>query len=393
MSHNPSTLHLKKLNTNVDLQLEVLTPLHIGTANEKKWFNNIDFLYQEGYVHIIDSQQLSLQLLSLPANNNQTVLDLYMQYMADGRYHKIERLLRDNKVDLRNITQHRFEYHDALPTEIRPLIRSGQGVPIIPGSSIKGAIRSVIFNHLYEKSNTRRFDRNTEKNLLGNFDRSIMRYIRPYDAKLEETQLVDIDLFNLYNRGFNWKSQYKDNFTIVAESFVPESKAHFRLSIADGLADMVEEAETQLNNKFLPRYIRYIIPKRGDSVAFLLGMINHYTHQHLAKEIAFFKKYPQAEDTDLMIERLEELQKRTQSESAKMGKSCVLRMAYGSGFHAITGDWRFKTHTETIDYPDEENLTWSQKERRRTPARYKSRKVADNGDFFAIMGFVELKVV
>lgn len=392
MPYNPSTLQGKKLNTNVDLQLEVLTPLHIGTADEKKWFKNMDFLYQGGNVHIIDSQQLYLQLSNLPANNNRTVLDLYTQYLADGRHHKIERLLRDNNVDLRNVVKHRFEYHDELPTEIRPLVRSGQGTPIIPGSSIKGAIRSVIFNSLYGKSNTRRYDRNTEKDLLGNFDRSIMRYIRPYDAELEETQLVDIDLFNLYSRGFNWKSQYKEGFTIVAESFRPESTTNFRLSIADGLVEMVEKGEKQLNNKFLPRYVRYVIPKRGDSVALLFGMINHHTRQHLAKEIEFFKKYPQAEDTDLLIERLEELQKRTQNESAKMGKSCVLRMAYGSGFHAITGDWRFKTHTETIDYPDEENLTWSQKERRRTPARYKSRKVADNGDFFGLMGFVELKI-
>lgn len=391
MSNNPSILKLQKLNTNVQVQLEVLTPLHIGTADDKKWFKNIDFLYQGGFVNVIDSQKLYLQLMNLPANNNRTVLDLYTQYLADGRHDRIERLFQNNDIDLSQVAQYQFEYHDELPNEIRPLIRSGQGTPLIPGSSIKGAIRSVIFNYLYGKSNTRGYNKYTESDLIGNFDRSIMRYIRPYDAELKDTELVDIDLFNLYSRGINWQSKYKEGFTIVAESFKPESTTNLRLSIADGLANVIEEAEKRQREKYLPQYIRYVIPAKGNPVAFLFGMINQYTRQHLTKEIEFFKKYPQAEDTDVLIELLEEIKERTDPTKNK-GKTCVLRLAYGSGFHGITGDWRFKDHTETIQYPDEENKTWNRQERRLTPTRYKSRRIADNGDFFAAMGFVELKI-
>jgi hypothetical protein len=61
-------------------------------------------------------------------------------------------------------------------------------------------------------------------------------------------------------------------------------------------------------------------------------------------------------------------------------------LAYGSGFHGITGDWRFDNHTETIEKPDTKNMVYDQTTRQKVPARYKSRKVAG----VELMGFVKL---
>src|SRR5690606_6823933 len=113
---------------------------------------------------------------------------------------------------------------------------------------------------------------------------------------------------------------------------------------------------------------------------FLFNLVNEYTNAHLRREIDFFSTYPQAEDTDLLIENLESLRQMTINNP----DSCVLRLSYGSGFHGITGDWRFLTHTETIDKPDWEN------KRKGEPTRYKSRKVVGQDIHTNAMGFVKI---
>ena len=72
----------------------------------------------------------------------------------------------------------------------------------------------------------------------------------------------------------------------------------------------------------------------------------------------------------------------------KTPNACLLRMSGGSGFHAITGDWRFNDHLQTIEQPDRKNMVYNHKIRGKEPARYKSRRVAY--PWKELMGFVQL---
>ncbi len=371
----------ERLNETYPIALTVLTPVHIGTASEKMWLKNIDYFYEDGKIYVVNQDRLAKAILGEGRREEMGRFTTYTNYLSNGELKKCGEFVRRH-VDIKKLAYLVYNYQAESINEIRPLIRSGSdGQTFIPGSSIKGAIRSIIFNYLHKGLQITSYDKRTIEQLLGRFDRSIMRYIRPYDVAINKIEIVDVELFNLYRAGSDWESDYKENFLISAESFQPEATASFTLSIANGLKTAIE----QYDKKVLPTYIDKVIIQQNP-IQLLFNLINEYTYRHLQKEIAFFRAYPQAEDTDLIIEGLEVLQKQTQNN----GDSCILRLAYGSGFHGITGDWRFQNHLDTIHYPDKENRTWSMATRSRQPARYKSRRIADNGTIFMPMGFVKL---
>jgi hypothetical protein len=114
--------------------------------------------------------------------------------------------------------------------------------------------------------------------------------------------------------------------------------------------------------------------------------------KHISREIAFFEHYDKtddgiAEDIDEVVDNLKSLLRQAQQADEN---TCFLRMSFGSGFHGITGDWRFSDHTESVQKPDNQNLVYNFKTRSKEAARYKSRRLAfPSSD---AMGFVRLSV-
>lgn len=366
-----------QLNTNYDIALEILTPVHIGTDSNKLLMKFVDFFLEDGKVYIINQNALYQELMTLQARGNQSGLDYYMDLLTKGRFEAIEKYIKE-EIDLDLIAERTFDYSGDLPSEIRPLVRTGTGATYIPGSSIKGAIRSVIFNYLHNRLNIKDGGRNVDRLVLGDFSNGIMRFIRPSDVELSKTEISNIDLFNLYSSMTDWKSNWKDRFSISAETFkIGQEKGIFRLGIADGLIKEIKKKAPETLFKYL-----HLIIEEENPIQFIFNLINEYTYEHLQKEIDFFEKYPEAEDTKFIIENLKKLQEQTINNP----DSCILRMAYGSGFHGITGDWRFDNHLETIENPDNKNMVYDQKTRQKVPARYKSRKVTG----VELMGFVKL---
>jgi len=373
--------------SNYPAKVRILTPTHVGAGSHKNWQNGIDFFYKNGFMYVVDSRKLHKILDETPMRGHKTALDIYTDYLANRKLGKIEDLIREADIDFEEIA--RFKFEDSTsnpPKEIQTVIRTGRGVPMLPGSSIKGAIRSAVFNYLIREKriDPRDFDdRTTEKQLLGSFSNDIMRFIRVYDAEIPQTEISLVELFNLYRQGRDWKSDYKDGGLCTVESFVPDATGNFRIDIAAGLLNLIEQGKKR---DALPPNMQQIWHS-ANPIKFLFKIINEHTRRHLRKEIQFFEEYNQAEDSDLIIEKLEEIQTLSQNED-----TAILRMSYGSGFHGITGDWRFNDHTSTIERPDHKNKVYSPHTRQRESARYKSRRIADNRDLFACMGFVELSL-
>lgn len=367
----------ERLNKNYDLTLEVLSPLHIGAGSEKSWFKGMDFFTYKGEVYVIDRNKLYRQLYDMPGRGTNSALDNYTDMISKGDMKKIEDyILRDLRIDIEAIWDWKFDARDAAPTEIRPLIRNGYGEAYIPGSSIKGAIRSALFAHLYRDLGIKNYTKDTQKELLGDFENAIMRYIRPYDADLldpSRTELSSVQLFNLYSRSSKWESEHKKGFSLMLENFCLEAQATFRLSIADAFIDKIE----QRSPKNLPANIRKIIKKGDNPIDNLFRIINEHTKEHIQRELAFFKKYNQASDTKGVIKLLEGFKKRAEEPAQN---TCILRMGYGLGYHGITGDYRFEDHCYTIENPDKENKSH----------RYKSRRLAGYDGEYDPMGFVKL---
>lgn len=375
---------VKSLNTVVEVGLEVLSPLHIGGAGEKIWIKNIDYFYDGEEVKVLDQNKLVRALMEATTSSGDSALQAYQGKLAAGREWDISLFLEDCDIDYQDVAAKAYPVEVEPADEIRPLIRTGRNQTIIPGSSIKGAMRSVIFHKLFDQIGVR--GDKPDRELLGDISNNIMKFIRPYDSECQQTAIVNCELFNLYQSYGNWESDYKPGFIISTEVFDRGATSNFRLCVADGLLTVLKEAQRTARRDLTPQFATHIINARNP-VAGLFNMINIYTRVHLQREIDFFKKYNQAEDTDYIISNLEEYLQQATGEN-----QCVLRLAYGSGFHAITGDWRFPDHTHTIRNPDMQNRVWNPSSRQREPARYKSRKITGLDTDATLMGFVKLTI-
>jgi len=361
--------------TNYDITLRILRPVHIGSGN--LWLSGADFVVQKNEVCLLDRDRFYLDL-------DEREQRRYINLLSNGKLREVEKFILD-ETDFDSVISRRIPWMGGDgPKEIRTLIRGGaNNEPYLPGSSIKGAMASAIFGYLYQHLKPRHYDKNINRELLGSFDQSIMRFFRPYDVALDKTEIQQIDLFNLYRDGSDWYSDYKtEGFSLYAETFGFEAEGTFRFGIGEGFAAFIKKQEQLHKKQLLPKHLSLILQEQP--LEFLFKLINDHTRTHIQRELEFFNAYPEAQDHDIIIQTLEKMIAKTNAGS----KSCVLRMGGGSGFHAITGDWRFADHRKTIEQPDKENLVYNYVERQLVPARYKSRKVTR--EFTEPMGFVEL---
>jgi CRISPR/Cas system CSM-associated protein Csm5 (group 7 of RAMP superfamily) len=301
--------------------------------------------------------------------------------MGTGKFPEVERLIVD-ELDLDTITDLSFEYGGKLTKrEINTLIRDGNNDAYIPGSSIKGAMSSAIYHFLHEGIKPEHYNEQTANELLGTFDRALGRYMRPYDTSSFETEVNDIELYNLYRKGVNWAGDFKDGFRIIAETFIPNTEGVFRLTLADDLAAFIKK---QKGDVALPTYYTNVFGEKP--LETLFKIINNYTRTHVRRELLYFEQYNDIEDIDDVISRLQQIIK----ELDAIGETtCILRLSSGSGFHGITGDYRFKDHTSTIDKGDNRNQIYNRITKQREPARYKSRRLIY--PYGGLMGFVRLE--
>jgi len=244
-----------EINHIYKLKLNILTPVFIGAGKEKDWIKGLDFIFTKENLFIFDQQKLFSTLFKKGLNEK------YLELISQQNVNDIEKFFNENfsTEELEKISlDHRNDNANNRPSnEIKTFIRNGLNQPYIPGSSIKGAIRSILFNYIfnseklyetynnfYDKSTNKQktFKTNSKEEFLdaiykavckknveivindktkepsqiinlalGNFDKSIMRFIRPYDIKVDDNQLtiMDVDLYNVKKPDNNPKSETK----------------------------------------------------------------------------------------------------------------------------------------------------------------------------------------
>lgn len=348
----------------------VLTPLHIGSG--QKWEQTFDFIYEDGWVRVLNRQKLFEALDEVQGPGQMSGLDFYIKSLETRREEPFLKLLNDH-VDLDSVTFLEYQMQGGRPaTAIASLLRNGlQEKPFVPGSSIKGAMRSAMLHYLHHRPGGGEvFDKNIDNTLLGSFERSILRYVRPYDVGLSETALYNIRLFNLRLAGFDWESGFKGDNLTTLEVFTPRKAAgSLSLAVDNGFMELVKSKYPEI----LHRHTQILV-KEKDPAQFLFSIINAATQTHIKREIEFFERYDQAEDTVSVINHLQYLLQVSES----LTQGCVLRMAWGSGFHNMTGDAQFRDHRETG--------FWD-RGRDQGKKKYKSRRLAADNQLQP-MGFV-----
>lgn len=363
------------------IQLKVLTPTHVGVGPENNYVFGVDYITEgrENAFIFFDANEL---LRSLTSNERTTLSNLLISQKFDD-------MVAFVKPKLANLKS-----KDTIPSrvpltkqDIKRHYKTGLGVLTIPGSSIKGAVRSVLASALHGGAGgTINLD-----SLLGKFGNSIMRHIHITDAMFESVfpditveKIFSADFVGRYEYAGTWKNErlgghvpnFNDTgFTQYYESLPVDAETQFRISWPE------------LNNPLQQRIVSSTpnVAKifNGDGVMGLWNSIKRNTDAFIEKELTFYERYQNDDITSSgFFDELAWIK-----EQNNLPNTCVLRVGSSVGFHSITGDWKFNDHTATGINPKTNAIN------------YKTRKVSfdyhqeEDEYLFYAPGFVQLTLL
>lgn len=268
-------------------------------------------------------------------------------------------------------------------------IHNGQGKPYIPGSSIKGAIRTAMLASLAENVNgaERKIDASAngkkkanankvEKELFGSDpNNDVFRFLQVGDAYFGDCYTVSARMVNVNertSRGF-WDVSKPQ----LIEALCPEDETEFEMKLnIEGYNKSREECST------IGR-----LPNIMSSYGSLFEAINKHTIRLLDFELKYWKERSDRDDSDKVecyLEKIESI--KNEAQNCGKGKECVLRIGHGSGWNFITGGWarnldNFENIVVPVSRPNNQNY--------REYDFPKTRRVDDDCE---LLGFVKLSL-
>lgn len=358
------------------IELEVITPLSVGAGNDNEWVKGLDFVQKEGKVYVIDMQKVAAAGVDVEA-----LTALFLRSDDSG----ICQLLGSK---ISELSRYIFDLPAKTDNNIKAFLRTQfYDKPLVAGSSIKGSIRSALFNYL-------RTDEEKNDEVFGTMKdgTDFMRFIRIGDVEMSSTVLVNTKIFNLRGHGSDWQGGWKHRSTDKEGN--SHTDAHYDPIGFNTLYECVAPGEKGLGNISLAVYAFGLLEKFGNAkspyaskkrellnepINCLFQVINDVTKAYLQKEQAFFQKYD-AERSDEVLSCIESLLSMIPSD----GSSCLMKMSAGVGFHSITGDWQYDDYDKTKMWTDG---------RHAGKKKYKSRKISEYNHRLQLMGFVRLNAL
>lgn len=365
------------------IELEVLTPLSVGAGNENDWVCGVDYVIKDGKVYVIDMERAAR-------------LGIDVERLASAFAQSDQRAiinLMGNR--LKQASSRVFEAPVETTNPIKSFMRTQlMDKPVVPGSSLKGAIRSCLFNDFHGPKRQGEKLEGINDTVFGTMkDGDVFtRFIHVGDIVMPSTGLVNTKIFNLRGRGDDWNGGWKHSGRETTANYQPTGFNTLYECVEPGLKgigaiDMTNRAFELLCKKFQDDHKTqaYLDKKQNvmqGGIKALFHIINSTTRNYLEKEREFFDTY-HTDRVDEIIDKIDDLLKLIPADDSY----CVMKMSAGVGFHSITGDWLYD------DYCDEPGF-WPDSDRRNAgKKRYKSRKIAEFGGQLQMMGFVILRSI
>lgn len=286
-----------------------------------------------------------------------------------------------------------LEWSDVRDTDtLKEQIHNGQGRPYIPGSSIKGAIRTSILASLADtiQSKENKIDKSgkdfkgffkqkadakrIESELFGATpNNDIFRFLQVGDAYFGELREVAIRMVNINERERH--SFWDTSKSQLIEAISPEDDSEFQLKLNISGYNFSRGKVNQL-------------PSCMSSEAELFRTINTHTQKLLCEELEYWEEREDKDESDKVTIYLEKVNDILSiARACKDGKECILRIGHGSGWCFITGAWakslkNFDSLVVPVSRPKNSNY-----EQYDFP---KTRRVDDECE---LLGFVKLSIV
>lgn len=379
-----------------NILIETLTPLHIGSGRILQ--SNTEYLYFQ------DSQTISIiderKVLNIIGEEN---IEKWVNIIEKGE--SLLTYLKKRIPDLlpyqtdKRLLKVKGGTNPSLGNSgIREHLFSGNGQALLAGSSLKGAMRTAIFNQTilnkpsYAKQlkDFKEIDyRNRvkykgvqlEKKYFGKDpNHDIFRLLRIGDAHFENTECILSETLNQTGRGYEIKHSVKQHIECIPakqqtichiqipEDLIREIKKRPQVSDQMGAIESIKDINT------------------------IFSQIKANTNQLLKKEI---NKYEVLDLPDGAIEYVDSLKEIQATCSMLSDKECIIRVGFGTGYLSMTGGWAIEQWKDipNLNYKQEmENLGTAvrKNDRYNTFDLPKSRKMALGG---IPLGYIKLSVI
>ncbi|MEM4406740.1 MAG: type III-A CRISPR-associated RAMP protein Csm5 [Candidatus Methanomethylicaceae archaeon] len=129
----------------IELDLEVISPIHIGTREGR--LGPTEFVWAEGRVYFIDEKLLAVYL------SEKNLVDKFVGEVRRGPFKMVD-FLKNFKLqgDLPRICAMSIPGGDPNMQDFRPFVRDASGTVFLPGTSLKGTFRTAILYRALKES-------------------------------------------------------------------------------------------------------------------------------------------------------------------------------------------------------------------------------------------------
>ncbi len=257
------------------LKLKTLTPLAITTGN--KLFNNLDFFRDKNILYFINFDKLLSKLPEEKLNILSSLLETDPKKLNLKEFIKPEDItqitkysinfnyLTNNNIDIKEIIEHTKNY----------VSKEGKVIygVYIPGSSIKGAIRTAIIYSILKENFTKYKDiintKNWESKILDEKDKKLLSYLKISDSNIIEASkalcVKNITLFNSSRKINEFMELIKENtefeISVDIDNLINEHKfsedkklviqklKNFKLTLYEFSKDLIEYEKIYFKQK------------------------------------------------------------------------------------------------------------------------------------------------
>lgn len=376
-----------------NFSLECLTPVHIGSGVNMK--RDVEFLVsdKDKTIGILDHRKV-MDAFGEEKVSRETI-NKWVNAI-DQQKSILSLLPSDIKID--QISKRVRKYNTISFTgDLREQMHDTQNNPIIPGSSIKGSVRTAIWDRYVKDdsvthddvfSGMKRGQKQYKDDKLikevfsphsrrkwSDPNKDILRFLQITDVVFDPDQ-ASCEVFKILSeRNEGWKlKRFDENGECIVEGAVASGR--------------IKIDERNLQNNIDKGYVKMRSPLK--SIEDLFDACNRYTAKMLELELDFFSEELNLDNDRILYDYIGIIKSLLNEVKSISKNSCIVRMGHGTGYRFMTGN---KILSEKIEDDDLESIFQSirndWRNRYRDYFHTKSRKLTSTG---SPLGFVRLKM-
>jgi len=324
------------------VSLTTLSPLHIGAGDR---LGGLDFVREGRTLMVIDRARLTARLAA-----NQRLADAYVQLCETDRP-RLDDFLRTHRIQPKDLAAYSLPVEGQMGAPVFAFVKGANGRPFVPGSSVKGAVRSALLREAVLRDNglrqavgnaadaeSRKLERRArpgrpermkdssdiaDQRCFGRDQHhDVLRVLGFADSQAIEFSdflLADVRVLSVRGTGLETKRTPRGTEMVLpCEVLAPERTVRLRLTQLDHLITD-EQASRELG--FAPK---------AEMIRGWMNRCNRVARWAAERELEFYRRYGAsglarwyAETLLPAIHNLRESQ-------------CALHFAWGAGFEAMT---------------------------------------------------------